>query len=188
MKALVFDMDDTLVVEEASAEAAFLETCELARVRYGMDPRDLHATLRETCRSFWHQAPARAYCLEIGISSWEALWARFLGEDENLRVLREWAPSYRQNSWYHALRSHAVDDQEFAGKLALAFSENRRKRHIVYDDVKPVLEALSRVFRLGLLSNGVPDVQREKIEGSGIGEYFVSKLWSSLRSLRLCER
>ena len=59
------------------------------------------------------------------------------------------------------------------GRDIAHFRQNRRKRHIVYDDVKPVLEALSRVFRLGLLSNGVPDVQREKIEGSGIGEYFV---------------
>ena len=78
MKALIFDLDDTLVVEEASAEAAFLETCELAKVRYGINPQDLHATLRQTCRNLWHDSPARAYCLEIGISSWEGLWARFV--------------------------------------------------------------------------------------------------------------
>jgi len=173
MKALIFDMDDTLVVEEASAEAAFLETCALAKVRYGIDPRDLHATLRETCRTFWRRSPARVYCVHIGISSWEALWARFLGEDENLRILRKWAPIYRQDSWYHALRRYGVDDPEFAGELALAFPKKRRKRHVVYDDVEPALEALGRAFRLGLLSNGVPDLQREKIEGSGIEKYVV---------------
>lgn len=33
-KALIFDMDDTLIVEEASAEAAFLQTRELASARH----------------------------------------------------------------------------------------------------------------------------------------------------------
>jgi hypothetical protein len=47
---LIFDLDDTLAVEEASAEAAFIEAGELARVRYGLDPRELHTTVRKTCR------------------------------------------------------------------------------------------------------------------------------------------
>ena len=116
MKALVFDLDDTLVVEEASAEAAFLETCELAKLQYGVDPRALHATVRETCRDLWHKSPAR--------------------------------------------------------ELADTFRRNRRKRHIVYDDGVPALEILSRIYRLGLLTNGASDLQREKIDGSGIGKHF----------------
>jgi putative hydrolase of the HAD superfamily len=70
LKAIILDLDDTLVVEEASAEAAFLETCELARQHYGVDPAALHASVRRICRNLWHQAPGRAYCVEIGISSW----------------------------------------------------------------------------------------------------------------------
>ena len=34
VKALVFDLDDTLVVEKASAATAFAATCELAAKRY----------------------------------------------------------------------------------------------------------------------------------------------------------
>lgn len=171
-KALIFDMDDTLIVEEASAEMAFLQTCELARVRHGIEPRELHATVRRTCRRLWHAAPVRAYCVEIGISSWEALWARFEGPDEPLRVLREWAPTYRRDSWHEALRQHGIDDIDFALELAETFGLNRRKLHIVYEDVRPALEHLSRILRMGLLTNGAPDVQREKLAGAGIAGYF----------------
>lgn len=172
MKALIFDLDDTLVVEEASAEAAFLETCELARVRYGVDPADLHATLRQTCRGIWHQSPARAYCVEIGISSWEGLWARFQGDDEHLTTLRAWAPAYRRDSWHEALRQHRVNDIDFALELAEAFPAFRRKLHTVYDDVRPALEHLKRSFRLGLLTNGASDLQWEKIAGANVAGYF----------------
>ena len=172
VRALVFDLDDTLVVEEASAEAAFLQTCELAKSRYGLDPAALHATLRETARSIWHNAPARAYCVEIGISSWEGLWARFPGRDEHLKTLRAWAPTYRLRSWHTALRRHGVDDQAFATELAETFPTHRRKLHVVYDDVRAALEHLGRSFRLGLHTNGAPGLQREKIEGAGIARYF----------------
>ncbi len=171
-KALVFDMDDTLVVEKASAEAAFLTTCELAKSRYGIEPADLHATLRETCRGIWHASPVRAYCVEIGISSWEALWARFEGADERLRILREWSPTYRHDSWHEALGRHGIDDTDLAHELAEVFPIHRRKLHVVYDDVRPALGHFRRIFQLGLLTNGAPDLQREKIAGSGIAEYF----------------
>lgn len=172
LRALIFDLDDTLVVEEASAEAALLQTCELARLRYGIEPRDLHATLRQTCRRLWHQAPVRAYCIDIGVSSWEALWARFEGDNENLRILRAWAPGYRRDSWHEALKRHGVNDDEFAVELAETFPAHRRKLHIVYDDVGPTLDRFRARFRLGLLTNGAPDLQREKIAGAGIGNYF----------------
>ena len=110
IKAIIFDLDDTLVVEKASADAAILETCELVKTKYQIDPKLLFKTVKETCRTLWHQAPARQYCLDIGISSWEGLWAKFLGENGELKILREWAPKYRLNSWYGSLCKHGIDD------------------------------------------------------------------------------
>ncbi len=169
---LIFDLDDTLVVEEASAEAALLQTCELARLRYGIEPRALLAGVRRACRPLWHRAPVRAYCVDIGVSSWEALWARFEGPNENMRILNDWAPRYRRDSWAQALAEHGVDDVEFAAELAEAFPVHRRKLHIVYDDVRPALERFRRHYRLGLLTNGASDLQREKIAGAGIAGWF----------------
>ena len=95
IKALIFDLDDTLVVEQASAEAAFIETCELVKIKYGINPHKLHNTVRDSCRKIWHQSPARQYCLDIGISSWEGLWAKFIGKNSELQILQKWAPTYR---------------------------------------------------------------------------------------------
>ena len=69
MKTLVFDIDETLVIEEASVRDAFIETCRLAEAIHGIPAEDLHPTVREKARELWHQALERQYCLDIGISS-----------------------------------------------------------------------------------------------------------------------
>lgn len=170
---LVFDLDDTLVVEKGSAAAAFLATCQLAAEWCGLDPATLHVTVRETCRELWHHhSPARSYAVKVGISSWEALWSRFEGEHADLALLRDWAPSYRRDSWLNALRLHGVDNGDLATELANAFCTHRRTRHVVYDDVRPALEQLRRRHRLALLTNGASDLQREKLAGAGLGPCF----------------
>jgi len=172
-KALVFDLDDTLVVEKASAAAALLTTAEMAARRYDLDPAALRDSVRETCCELWyHHCPARAYVVEIGISSWEALWSRFEGDNEHLATLRAWAADYRRDAWHHALQAHGVNDIDLARELAEAFPTCRRKHHVVYDDVRPALERLQKTYRLALLTNGASDLQREKIAGAGIGSYF----------------
>jgi FMN phosphatase YigB (HAD superfamily) len=42
IRSILFDLDDTLVIEYASADAAFLATCERAHKKYGIDPKALH--------------------------------------------------------------------------------------------------------------------------------------------------
>lgn len=171
-KALIFDLDDTLVVEKASAESTFIETCKLAHERYGIPPAELHTTLRQTCRKIWFNSPTHPYCKKVGISSWEGLWGRFEWDNDNLRDLKQWAPTYRHESWHRSLQKHGVDDSDLARELAEAFMINRRKLHIVYDDVRPTIGALKPQYRLGLVTNGASDQQREKIEGAGIQDYF----------------
>jgi len=173
LKALLFDLDDTLVVEKASAASAFLETCQLAAQRCDLDPESLHKTVRRTCRELWyHRCPARPYAVDVGISSWEALWSQFEGDNEHLAALRAWAPHYRRQSWRDALLEHNIDDIDLAGELAETFPHRRRRRHVVYPDVRPALDGLRRSYRLALLTNGASDLQREKIAGAGIASYF----------------
>lgn len=172
IKAVIFDLDDTLVVEEPAAVAAFMEVCKQAEQQCGVEAVKLCSTVRETARSFWRQSPARPYCVEIGISSWEGLWAEFEGDDPNLKVLREWAPYYRVKSWGAALVECGISDVSLATQLADVFRTNRRKYLVLYDDAINCLDELSKLFPLALCTNGVPDLQREKIDTTGIGEYF----------------
>jgi putative hydrolase of the HAD superfamily len=171
-EAVIFDLDDTLLVEVASADAAFLAACAVAHEEHGIDPEELHQTVRLKARELWYASPARAYCVDIGISSWEGLWARFRGADPNLEILRAWAPTYRLESWSRALAEHGVNDPSFAEQMADTFRKERRARHIVYADVKPTLEEVRQTYRLALLTNGAADLQREKIRASKLAPFF----------------
>jgi putative hydrolase of the HAD superfamily len=173
LMTLIFDLDDTLVVEEASAEAAFHTTCLWAQGCVGIDPGALYKSIRESCREFWRNSPARPYCLEVGISSWEGLWAEFQGDDKHLGMLAEWAPTYRRNAWREALRRCGVEGNDvIVEELSDRFIQERRQRHFVYEDVLPVLTHFGQRCRLGLLTNGTPDLQRAKLKGSGLESFF----------------
>jgi putative hydrolase of the HAD superfamily len=176
--ALIFDLDDTLVVEEASARAAFIQAGMSAQIKHGVDPVELHATVRKTCRRLWYGFSSHPFCRKIGISSWEGMWAEFLGADPEFKALRAWAPAYRFESWRLALLELGIDDRELATELAEAFPRLRRTIHSVYPDVIPTLETLRQKYVLGLLTNGAPDLQRRKLEGAGLAPYFKQVLIS----------
>lgn len=172
LEAVLFDLDDTLLVETASADEAFLATCSLAQHRYGLDPAALHQRLRQEARTLWHASPERDTIDRISISHWEALWARFSGDDPDITRLRHWAHYYRREAWLRALRAFGRDDVDFADELSREFRRQRQQRHILFADALPVLEALHGRFKLGLITNGLSCLQHEKIEASGLAPYF----------------
>src|SRR3989304_3588378 len=94
--AILFDLDETLMPDESAVEEALLATCALARERHGSAPQAPQQAGREHARQLWYESPTIAYCLAIGISSWEGLWGRFEGDGPDLTALREGAPTYRR--------------------------------------------------------------------------------------------
>ncbi len=173
IKAIIFDFDDTLAVERASAEQAMMITCEKVRQKYDIESRELYDNIWEKARQLWHNSsPVRQYCVDVAISSWEGLWGRFEGEDENLKILRSWTPVYRKQAWHNTLLESGIDDPDFAQYLSEEFPKQRRKIHKVFSDAEPVLIQLEKKYKLALVTNGASDLQREKIQGSGLGKYF----------------
>lgn len=173
--AILFDLDDTLVVDGAAVDAALLATCAHAQAVYGLDPQSLAQAVREQARALWRAAPTLAYCRAIGISSAEGLWARFAGNyDPQLQALRAWAPLYRRTAWAAALAAFGVWDSRLAERLAVSFPIQRRARHWAFPEVKTTLGALQGGYRLALVTNGAPDLQREKLTGAGLAPYFTT--------------
>ena len=170
--AILFDMDETLVVDDAAAEEAMLATCQRAAPQYGVEATVLSDAVRRYARELWRASPVHGYGRAMGISSWEALWGRFLGDDPNITALREWAPGYRREAWSWALVELGVRDTADAERWSAMFQQERRARHRVFPDAEPCLMELKQHYRLALLSNGAPDLQREKLEASGLGGYF----------------
>ena len=170
--AILFDLDDTLVVDEAAGEAALLATCVEPQQRYGLEPHALARTVRHCARELWRAAPTFAYCRAIGLGSVEGLWARLLGNNPQLRALQAWAPTYRRDAWANALAAYGVRDTHLAEQLAETFQAERRARHWAFPEVDAVLRELQSRYRLAVVTNGTPDLQREKLEGVGLVPYF----------------
>ena len=165
--ALLFDLDDTLVPEEASAIAAFAATARLAP---GADAARLALDARAHARALWRAAPSYPYCQRIGISSWEALWCRFEGDHHIVSELRAWAPAFRRDAWARALADQGIDDAAMASELGERFGVERRKLSAPFPDSS--LLADLRDHKLVLVTNGASCLQREKLEASGLGGHF----------------
>ena len=173
-RVLLFDLDDTLVVEDAAATAAFEATAEFAAARRGADAAGLARAVRIRARELWSATPVHDHCLRVGISSSEGLWCRFEGDDAETSWLRAWSPDYRREAWARALADQGVNDPELAGELGERFGIERRARHEVFADVPPALAELSCTHVLALVTNGASCLQREKLAASGLAGFFAA--------------
>ena len=123
-------------------------------------------------RELWRAAPTFVYCRAIGLGSVEGLWARLLGNDPQLQTLHAWAPTYRRDAWANALATYGIRDTHLAEQLAETFQAERRARHWAFSEVDTVLRELQSRYRLAVVTNGAPDLQREKLEGVGLVPHF----------------
>ena len=57
MRALLFDLDETLIEEEEPVVAALRATAEEAQARYGLDADGLAETVRVRARELWRSGP-----------------------------------------------------------------------------------------------------------------------------------
>jgi FMN phosphatase YigB (HAD superfamily) len=62
-RALLFDLDDTLVIEEPAAAASFAATARAATAQHRVNPEALAASARERARELWYAAPTHEYCM-----------------------------------------------------------------------------------------------------------------------------
>ena len=174
IQAVLLDLDETLIHERQSTEAALAATLADASAQAGWDPRVVGRAVLEEAARLWAEGPCPGFCRRIGISSWEGLWANFAeGDDPDTRALRGFAPWYRREAWRRALARHGAEDPDLAADLSERFVWERALRQVPYPEVLEVLVALrSRGLRLAMVTNGDRDLQRRKARGSGLLPLF----------------
>lgn len=172
MKAILLDLDETIILDEPISHAAFLAAAELA-AQTGADTGRLAADAGAIARRLWAAGPYYDYCLRIGHSAWEGLWAKYdQGLHPAIAGLKEWAPGYRLNVWREALAAQGAADSELPPAMVQAFSAARR-RYPLYPEIEGLIaHLLGAGYRLGIVTNGVPDLQREKIAGCKVSGQF----------------
>jgi len=172
-KALLVDLDNTLVPELPNYGAAFAAACrDLARDR-AIELTMLREAVFSAARDRWLASPVAVWCVRLGIGSPTSLLSDFPGAGSELAFLRGWAPEYRRASWTAGLRSAGLAD---ADGLAVALSDDFRRRfreHCPpYADAPAAIEALAATYTLGVATNGPADVQRIKLTLSGLRRFF----------------
>ena len=117
-RAVVFDLDDTLIVEVSFAMTSFREA--LATLP-GVDPDASEVVALEAVRSVWTTGADHELAVRLGFASWEGLWSTFAGNHPSLAGLDAWAPTYRAEAWRAVGTVFGIDDQAPPG---------RRGRHV----------------------------------------------------------
>jgi putative hydrolase of the HAD superfamily len=172
IQAILFDLDDTLIVDEAVSKEALLSVANLSSSLTGTQAPVFIADAKRIGASLWKNGPCYDYVRAIGISFHECLWGKFLGDKSELVQLREWSNAYRVAVFSAVLREQSVADEDVAEKLADHFSAERRRLQRLMPDVVETLVRLKSDYKIALLTNGAPDLQREKISSSGLAGFF----------------
>lgn len=163
VKAIMFDLDDTLLWDKKSVQDAFDLTCQKAKQEIGVDAKSLENSVRKHARNLYASYETYEFTKKIGINPFEGLWATFDDKGEGFKKLKEIAPRYQKEVWNQGLRDFEIDDENYAIQLANAFRENRKQTACVFSDAIEVLEKLHTKIPLLLLTNGSPSLQNLKL-------------------------
>ncbi len=166
--AVVFDLDDTLIFEEDVARTSFRKVADLI----GCKSSGADELMLARARKIWRAGPHWPTCVKLGFASWEGLWADFDGCHPSLNGLRAWIPQYRREAWRLSLIDVGVSDEDLAIEAEEAYREFQRAGHSPRPGADELLLSLRGSVRLGLLTNGPPDVQRFKLARCGLDGRF----------------
>lgn len=146
IRAIFFDLDDTLVDDTISTEAcAEAVARELASDR-GLAPADLAKAYLDAAIAFWEGLePGAKHSREVGI---------------------------RRTMWRAALHSLGVEDDALAAALAARYDAVRAERVEYYPDAVPVLTRLHGKYRLAIITNGFAETHKARIAPLQLGRFF----------------
>ena len=164
IKALFFDLDDTLLWDKKSVATAFQKTCESASQTHDVNPQELEEAVREEARSLYETYETYEFTKMIGINPFEGLWGTFDDAGESFQKMKEIVPTYRREAWTRGLARLGIKDAAFGEKLAELFIEKRKKSPFVYEETFQVLDKLKNEYQLVLITNGSPSLQQTKLE------------------------
>ncbi len=168
-RAVIFDLDDTLIVEQAFAMASLREAIA---VFPGVDPVVSETDALESIRSVWRRGADYPLCLQLGLASWEGLWSAFDGNHESMAGLHAWAPAYRTEAWETVAAGFDAADPALAGLAGDRFDAAQRRGHPVIDGMEQALDGARDRGPVGLLTNGSSDLQRFKLDQAGLTDSF----------------
>jgi putative hydrolase of the HAD superfamily len=172
ISAILLDLDETILYDDAATETALAATTGHAERLAGIDAPRLATAVQEEALALWQAGPHPAWCDDLGTSELEGLRSRFEGDDPHMVEMRAWGPGFRRESWRRALRRCDIDDEVLAAVLDERFDAERAATNPLIPGAGEALDRLAARYRLAIVTNGIVDVQREKLVRTGLLERF----------------
>jgi putative hydrolase of the HAD superfamily len=152
VRAVFFDLDETLLDEDRCMREAIARTCAALGTRYPqIEPRRLETNYINAAEELWKSYGSVPQTSDTGSTN---------GRDLRLEV------------WGKALTIHGLPGKDAATEAVDLYSQERRATYQLFPEVHEVLQTLHEKFILGLISNGSGDTQREKVEVTGVADYL----------------
>lgn len=171
---LLFDLDETLILDQPVSRHALLDCAYLAAGSRSLNAPLLAKAAERIAGTLWKDAPTWPYAERIGHSALEGMWARYDGRPHPVQAqLREVTAGYRMAVWREALAEQEITDEPLCARLAERFIR-ARSLFPRYPEVDELLAAVAPKYKLGIVTNGVPNLQRDKLAGSGLAGRFTA--------------
>jgi putative hydrolase of the HAD superfamily len=168
--AVLFDLDETLIPDEAVSRHAFAITAQ-GVTRDAAKATALAEAAERQAKALWKTLPAAAaaYAERIGHSALEGQWATYDAAVPEEAELERAMARLRPETWRLALAECGL-----AGDPAFLASrwQALRARFPLFPDADEVLVRLAGTVKLGLITNGVSGLQRRKLNGCGLLHWF----------------
>lgn len=169
---VLVDLDDTLLPDRSAAWAAVEGTLHAVGVAR---PSETVQSVFDVARSHWRSGPYFERLRDLGISSWEALWA-----DLTLASVPQaatWGQRYRVEVWGEVLRTAGADaDREDATRQ---FARHRQALVRPFPGAAGFVERMARNHEVWLITNGASRLQRLKLSLSGLEQHVARVFVSS---------
>ncbi len=149
IRAVLFDLDDTLTDDHSSLQESIAATSEaLANQCTGLDAHDLAA-------AYWRES--------------DSVWTVFQMEQQDGRPREDGTGDrLRRESWRRALCACGLADERLVEGAANEYLRWRRVTLRLAPGANEVLEALKETKRTAIVTNGAAEIQRWKLRQLGL--------------------
>lgn len=163
VKAIYFDLDDTLLNDAKSVETALRKTCRFAEDKTGIEADKMYDAIRLKAPEVYSRYDTYEFTKKIGINPFEGLWGEFDDPGDGFQAMKDIIVHYQQTSWTEALQHCGVVDSQTGRQLATKFRTERLDSPFLFDDALPLLDQLKGQYELLMLTNGSPQLQNIKL-------------------------
>jgi putative hydrolase of the HAD superfamily len=166
MKAILFDLDDTLIPERPAIEVGYAAVAE--RV-WGASSPERVTLLWEAARAVWLAGRPTAYAKRVHFSLGEALYGEFVAPEPDADALRAFVPTLHAEAFEAVLPAQARGSSP---ELVELWNTTRMGALTRYPETESVLERWSARLPLALVTNGASRLQHAKLGATGLEAYF----------------